>query len=55
MSVLTEVNDLETVIDYVSTMPYVNKDKIFLMGWSQGGFVSALVAAGGGAKGPRGY
>lgn len=43
MSVLTEVNDLETVIDYVSTMPYVNKDKIFLMGCSQGGFVSALL------------
>lgn len=45
MSVLTEVNDLETVIDYVRTLPYVNKDKIFLMGCSQGGFVSALVAA----------
>ena len=45
MSVLTEVKDLEVVIDYVSTLPYVNKDKIFLMGCSQGGFVSALVAA----------
>ena len=43
MSVLTEVKDLEVVIDYVSTLPYVNKDKIFLMGCSQGGFVSALV------------
>ncbi len=45
MSVLTEVKDLEAVIDYLRTLPYVNKDKIFLMGCSQGGFVSALVSA----------
>ena len=45
MSVLTEVKDLEAVIEYVSTLPYVNKEQIFLMGCSQGGFVSALVAA----------
>lgn len=45
MSVLTEIEDLETVIDYVSSLPYVNKNKILLMGCSQGGFVSALVAA----------
>ena len=45
MTVLTEVKDLEAVIEYVLTLPYVNKEKIFLMGGSQGGFVSALVAA----------
>lgn len=45
MSVLTEVKDLEAVIDYLRTLPYVNKDRIFLMGCSQGGFVSALVSA----------
>ncbi len=45
MSVLTEVKDLEAVIEHLRTLPYVNKDKIFLMGCSQGGFVSALVAA----------
>ena len=45
MSVLTEVKDLEAVIDHLRTLPYVNKDRIFLMGCSQGGFVSALVAA----------
>lgn len=45
MSVVTEVADLEAVIDYVSTLPYVNKNKIVLMGCSQGAFVSAIVAA----------
>lgn len=45
MSVLTEVKDLEAVIDYVRLLPYVNRDSIVLMGCSQGGFVSALVAA----------
>lgn len=45
MSVLTEVKDLEAVIEYLRTLPYVDKENIFLMGCSQGGFVSALVAA----------
>lgn len=44
MSVLTEVKDLETVIAYTLGLPY-NSDKLLLMGCSQGGFVSALVAA----------
>ena len=45
MSVLTEMKDLEAVINHLRTLPYVNRDRIFLMGCSQGGFVSALVAA----------
>ena len=45
MSVLTEVKDLEAVIDHIRSLPYVNKDHIVLLGCSQGGFVSALVAA----------
>lgn len=45
MSVLTEVKDLEAIVDYVRLLPYVNRDNIVLMGCSQGGFVSALVAA----------
>lgn len=45
MSVLTEVKDLESVIVYVKTLPYVNPNEVLLMGCSQGGFVSALVAA----------
>lgn len=44
MSVLTEVKDLEAVIDYVKTLPYADVDNILLMGCSQGGFVSALTA-----------
>lgn len=44
MSVLTEVKDLETVIDYVQSLPYTG-DHLLLMGCSQGGFVSALAAA----------
>ena len=44
MSVLTEVQDLEAVIRYVQSLPYVD-DTLLLMGCSQGGFVSALTAA----------
>lgn len=44
MSVLTEVQDLEAVIRYVQSRPYNSKD-LLLMGCSQGGFVSGLVAA----------
>lgn len=45
MSVLTEVMDLEAVIDHIIRLPYINKKQILLMGCSQGGFVSALTAA----------
>lgn len=45
MSVLTETKDLEAVIEYVRTLSYTDSEKILLMGCSQGGFVSALVAA----------
>ena len=44
MSVLTEVQDLEAVIAYTQSLPY-NGNELLLMGCSQGGFVSALVAA----------
>ena len=44
MSVLTEVQDLEAVIGYVRSLPYTGNE-LLLMGCSQGGFVSALVAA----------
>ena len=45
MSVLTEVKDLEAVIEYVKALPYTDPDRLLLMGCSQGGFVSALTAA----------
>ncbi|MBR2879584.1 MAG: alpha/beta hydrolase [Oscillospiraceae bacterium] len=44
MSVLTEVSDLEAVIQYAQSLPG-NGKKLLLMGASQGGFVSALTAA----------
>lgn len=45
MTVFTEQADLESVLDYVTALPYVDAQQITLMGCSQGGFVSALVAA----------
>lgn len=45
MSVLTEVMDLEAVIDYAAALPYIDGSRVLLMGCSQGGFVSALTAA----------
>ncbi len=45
MSVVTETKDLEAVIEYTKSLKYTNENKIVLMGCSQGGFVSALVAA----------
>lgn len=44
MSVFTEADDLEAVIDYFAEEPYVDKSRISLLGCSQGGFVSAIVA-----------
>ncbi|KUP21782.1 alpha/beta fold hydrolase [Paenibacillus sp. DMB5] len=45
MTVLTECEDLMAVMDYVKGLDAVDADKITLMGFSQGGFVSALAAA----------
>lgn len=45
MSVLTEASDLNAVIDFVKSQAYVDPDNLFLLGQSQGGFVSAITAA----------
>ena len=45
MSVLTEARDLDTVLDGIEELPNVDKDNIFLMGESQGGFVASYVAS----------
>lgn len=45
MSVMTEVEDLKQVIQYVESRPYVDPDRIILHGGSQGGFVSGITAA----------
>ncbi|MCR5603709.1 MAG: alpha/beta fold hydrolase [Lachnospiraceae bacterium] len=45
MTVMTEVSDLLEMYEYVSSREYVDANNIFLIGESQGGFVSAYVAA----------
>lgn len=45
MSVLTEVRDLEAVVDAVKAHAKVEDRRLFLVGSSQGGYVSAYVAA----------
>lgn len=45
MSVLTELEDYITVLREISNMEEIDKEHIYLMGESQGGYVAALVAA----------
>lgn len=46
MTPLTEVDDLKTVVSYVQEQNDIDSGSLILMGCSQGGFVSALTAAG---------
>lgn len=46
MSVLTEKEDLLAVLDFALSLPRTDISRIFLMGESQGGLVSAMCAAG---------
>ena len=43
MSVMTEADDLECVIEQMKNQNFVDKNKIYLSGCSQGGFVSIIV------------
>lgn len=45
MTVETEKRDLLAVIEYVRTLPYADCDHLTLLGCSQGGYVSAMIAA----------
>lgn len=45
MSIMTEKNDLNAVIDEVKTWSFVDKNKIAVMGYSQGGLVAALTTS----------
>lgn len=45
MTVFTEVKDLESVLSKARTLKRVDQNKIFLLGTSQGGLVSALTAS----------
>lgn len=45
MSIFTEMEDLRSVRDQLSELPFIDGDRIFLMGGSLGGAVSAAAAA----------
>lgn len=45
MSVLTEKEDLLSVLDYALSLPRTDRSRIFLMGESQGGLVCAMCAS----------
>ena len=45
MTVLTEVEDLLAVVEYAKSVPGNDRTRVSLIGASQGGFVSALLAA----------
>ncbi len=45
MSVLTEAEDLNAVLDGLTLMPEIDAENIILFGYSQGGFISTYVAA----------
>lgn len=44
MSVLTEVSDMQAVLDGITDYSFVDLEQVYLMGESQGGLVSALLA-----------
>ena len=45
MSVLTEIRDLNVVIEYVKSLSYTDSSRIVLMGHSMGGLVCSMVAS----------
>ncbi|MGN0639078.1 MAG: alpha/beta hydrolase family protein [Huintestinicola sp.] len=45
MSIETEISDLKSVIAMISECSFADRERIYLYGESQGGFVSALTAA----------
>lgn len=45
MSALTEIKDLLSVIEYANSRPDTDGSRLYLMGCSQGGLVTALTAA----------
>lgn len=36
-----EVDDVISAVDYLKTLPYVDMDRVGIMGWSHGGFITA--------------
>ena len=39
-----EVEDAMSALDYLRTLPWVDQDRVGMMGWSHGGFITALNA-----------
>ena len=37
-----ELDDVASAVDYLKTMPYVDPDRIGIMGWSHGGYITTL-------------
>lgn len=38
-----ELDDVASAVEYLKTLPYVDPDRIGIMGWSHGGYISALL------------
>ena len=38
-----EVDDVRSAMDYLKTMPHVDTDRVGVMGWSHGGYITALL------------
>ena len=36
-----EIDDVASAVDYLKTLPYVDPDRVGIMGWSHGGFIAA--------------
>jgi len=36
-----ELDDVMAAYDYLKTLPYVDPDRVGIMGWSHGGFITA--------------
>jgi dipeptidyl aminopeptidase/acylaminoacyl peptidase len=36
-----EIDDVISAVDYLATLPYVDTDRLGIMGWSHGGFITA--------------
>ena len=39
-----EVDDVRTAVDFLKTLPFVDGDRIGMMGWSHGGFITSLIS-----------
>ena len=36
-----ELDDVQSAVEYLKTLPYVDQDRLGIMGWSHGGFITA--------------